>query len=293
MHLRTEQHWVRWRSSPAVAAALTLMWSLSFVVTKIGLRDSGPLWFAAGRAWVAAVAMVPWLPAVRPWRLRDHLVAVSLGATNVAGLFGLQVAGLDRTEAGSAAAIIYVQPLLVIAGARFLLGERIGRRRLLGAGLALAGVAVVGIREASFGSPIGLALLLGAAGSWALGTIVLKVWSGRPLLPLIAAQNVYGAPPLILLAGLLESPPHTSVRFLLSVLYLGVFASAAGWLLLALLLRQGEAAVVSSYIFFVPMLGALFGVLLLDEPLRPSLALGAVLVGLGVRLVAVAPRSPT
>lgn len=276
----------------AAASALCLLWAFAFVAIKWGLRDSEALWFGAARAGVAAVAVAPWLRLVRGWRLRDHAVAAALGATNVAGFLALQVAGFDRVDVGAAGAIVYTQPLIVIVAARLLLGERMSRQQLLGAVLGFAGVAVVGIRELSFGSPAGVALLLGAAASWAAGTIVLKRAARRPLLPLVAAQNLYGALPLLAAAALAEPLPHATTRWTLSVLYTGVLASVAGWLLLAWLLRRGAAGVVSSYNFSVPIIGAILGVLVLGEPLRATLAVGVVLVAAGVRLVAVPPRSP-
>ena len=68
------------------------------------------------------------------------------------------------------------------------------------------------------------------------------------------------------------------------VLYAGVFGAAGGQLLFTTLLRRGEAAVVSAWMFSVPIAASVLGVVLLGEPLRLPLAIGLALVSVGVRL---------
>ena len=57
------------------------------------------------------------------------------------------------------------------------------------------------------------------------------------------------------------------------------------------LLERGDAGVVSSYIFAVPVLAATYGVLLFDEVLSLGLVAGGVLVAAGILLVTVPPRT--
>jgi drug/metabolite transporter (DMT)-like permease len=63
-----------------------------------------------------------------------------------------------------------------------------------------------------------------------------------------------------------------------------VFGAAGGQLLFTTLLRRGEAAVVSAWMFTVPIAASVLGVVLLGEPLRLPLAIGLALVSVGVRL---------
>ena len=68
------------------------------------------------------------------------------------------------------------------------------------------------------------------------------------------------------------------------ILYAGVFGAAGGQLLYTMLLRRGEASVVSAWMFIVPIAAAVLAVVLLGEPLRLPLVIGLVLVSVGVRL---------
>ena len=61
------------------------------------------------------------------------------------------------------------------------------------------------------------------------------------------------------------------------------------WMLWSALLRRGEASVVSTWLFAVPVLAAVLGVVFLDEPLSLALIIGIALVAVAVRLAAVAP----
>jgi O-acetylserine/cysteine efflux transporter len=268
-------------STAALAAALCLIWALTFIAQRTALREAPPLWIAAGRTTLGALALAP---ALRPLGRRGWWIAAGLGLTNVVGFVGLQLVGLKAIGAGPAAAIIYTQPVLVAVGAHLLLGERLTRARTAGALLGFAGVAVVSAHEVSAASPGAVAALLGAAACWAAGTLGTRATPEQPVLAVVAAQHALAAPALLALAAATEPAPALSARLALAVLFAGVGGAAGGQLLYTLLLRRGEASVVAAWMFSVPIVAAVLGVLLLDEPLRAALVAGLVLVSLGVRL---------
>ena len=275
-----------------LATALCLVWGSAFVIQKVGLAHSEPTWYATGRVAVAAAALAVATVALKPSRTAirnlgagEHLLAAALGATNIVGFMALQMAGMDTVGAGSAAAIIYVQPLLTLLGARVVFGEQLTSRKLVGGLAGFAGVAVVGLRQLSGGSGEAVILLLAGAACWACGTLLLKAASDGPVLPLIALQHLYGVGPLLALALALEPRPVVDATVIVTLVVLGVVASAGGWLIWMVLLARGEAGVVATYVFSVPLIGAASGILLLGEPFNASIGFGAVLVGLGARLV--------
>ena len=272
-------------SAPALAGTLCVVWALTFVVQRVGLEHSEPLWFAAGRVTVGALVLAPLLWVAAPLRGRGLALALVLGVLQIAAFTGLQVSGLATVGAGPAATIVYTQPLLVLLGARLVLGEPLKRRRLAGALLGFAGVAVVGVRELTL-SGAGALLLLGAAVAWALGTIVTKAGAERAVLALVVWQHLVAAPILLLVAALTESPPAPTATLAATVLFAGALGSALAWYLFTVLLGRGDAGVVSTWLFSVPILGAVLGVVLLGEPLGPALVVGVALVAAGVRLAA-------
>ena len=259
-----------------------------FVVQRVALEVAPPMWVAAGRAAVAAVVLLPLVGGLRSLSRRGRALVVLLGLTNQFGFLGLQVAGLRTVEAGPAAAIIYLQPVLVVLASAPVLGERLTARRLAGALLGFAGVAVIGLHQSAIASAGGVLLLLGAAVSWTIGALVTSA-TDEPIVPLVVGQHLVGAPLLVLAAAIVEPFPSLSAKLVLCILFAGICGSALAWMLWSALLRRGEASVVSTWLFAVPVLAAVLGVLLLGEPVSIALAVGIALVAVAVRLAAAAP----
>jgi O-acetylserine/cysteine efflux transporter len=273
-----------------LATVLCVIWGLMFVIQRLALEDAPPLWVAAGRAAVGAVVLVAFAGRLRELSRRGVAIAAVLGITNQFAFLGLQVAGLRTVGAGPAAAIIYLQPVLVVLASGPLLGEQLTPRRIAGALLGFAGVAVVGLHQSAEASATGVLLLLGGAVSWTAGAIVTSA-TNEPIVPLVVGQHFVGAPLLVAAAALTEPFPALTTQLVLCILFAGVFGSAFAWMLWSLLLQRGEAGVVSTWLFAVPMLAAVLGVVLLGEPMSVALAIGIALVAMAVRLATASPEA--
>lgn len=294
-------------STPVLAVGLCLVWSTAFVFVEIGLRSATAAQFAAFRAVAAVPALAVGL-LLRDARgllgalrsVRVHLLGVLLGAVNVAGFVGLQTAGFERSGIGFGAVLIYAQPLIVAVLARLLLAERLRPRQVLGLLAGWLGVGLVVLGEAAgAGATTGVwqtvPLFLGAAACFAVGTVVVKAVStgprAVPLGPPLLLAFCYGSVPLVVLGLADGTPVSEGAGLWTSVVYTGAVSLAGGYLLQFALLERGEAGVVSSWIFAVPVLAAVYGVVLFDEPLSPGLGAGIVAVAAGILLVTVPPRT--
>ena len=269
-----------------LAAAVCVLWALTFLAQRTGLPEADPRWFVFLRVLVASMVLVPFVLATGRLAPRLHLAALLLALVNQVGFISLQVAGLVTVGAGPASAIVYLQPLLVLLGAAATLGEPLTRRRLVAATLGFGGVALISLGEAAAGSAVGVLFLLGAAVSWSVGTLMTRAVTDLPALPLVGLQHVYALPFLLVIALLGPAAPSPSGTLVATVLYAGVGGSAAAWLVWTLLLARGDAGVVSTWLFSVPVLAVVLGVLLLGESVTPALVGGVALVAVGVRLVA-------
>lgn len=280
----------RLEDTRVLAVVVCTIWGVMFVIQRLALQVAPPLWVAAGRVTVAAVVLLPLAGRLASLSRRGLVIALVLGLTNQFAFIGFQVAGLRSVEAGPAAAIIYLQPVLVVLASSPFLGERLTRRRVAGALLGFAGVAIVGLHQSATASAGGVLLLLVAALSWTTGAIVTSA-TDEPIVPLVVGQHLVGAPLLLAVAALAEPFPALSSKLVLCVLVAGVFGSALAWMLWSLLLQRGEAGVVSTWLFAVPMLAAVLGVVLLGEPMSIALAVGIALVAVAVRLATASPDS--
>ena len=278
----------RLEDTRVIAVVLCSVWGAMFIVQRLALEVAPPLWVAAGRVAVAAAALLALAPRLRLLSRRGRAIALVLGLTNQYAFIGLQVAGLHTVDAGPAAAIIYLQPVLVVLASGPILGERITWRRLAGALLGFAGVAVVGLHESAAASIGGVLLLLAAAISWTVGTLV-TIAVDEPIVPLVVGQHLVAAPLLVATAAFAEPIPVLSTQLAACLATAGVCGSAMAWMLWSLLMRRGEASVVSTWLFAVPVLAAVLGVVLLDEPMSIELVVGIALVAGALRLTSASP----
>jgi drug/metabolite transporter (DMT)-like permease len=267
-------------STPVLAVVLWFVWGGTFLAVKVGLELVSPTWLAVLRT-VSASAVLVVVLLLRPRAERRVLLdpgiawrGALLGLTNVAGLVGFTHQAMVRADAGFSAVVVYSQPFLVALVAHFALDEPLSRRRTLGLVIGWLGVAaVVGDRlfdgQVSSGT---VALLLGAAFSWTLGTLLFKrLPRGVPVWPVLLWQNAAGAVPFLLLLPSEQQRPAWSLPLALVVLVAGVGAGVAGFGLQFLLLRRGAASVVGSWIFAVPVVSTVLSVAFLGEPASISM----------------------
>ena len=290
-----------------LALVLCLVWSSAFVFVKLALRDASAPDFAGLRALAAAPLLflvlllrdrAGLLASLRDRRV--HVLGLALGALNVTGFLWLQTEGFRYAGIGFGAVLIYAQPLLVAGLAGLLLGERLRPRQVLGLVTGWVGVGLTvlgGLTSPGAVTDVGRAVLLflGAALCFALGTVLVKAVTSRedavPLPPALLLAFCYGSAPLLVLGSRDGDPVGWTPLLAVCVAYTGAVSLAGGYLLQFALLERGDAGVVSSYIFAVPVLTAVYGVVLLGEPLSPGLVAGAAAVAAGILLTTVPPRA--
>ncbi len=272
---------------------LVLFWGSAFTTIKVALGYSPPLLFAGTRTLLCGAIMTL---AALVWGGGANLrrawpVYLLLALFNVVGFMGLQTFAVLYMPSGSAAVVVYLQPVLVGLLAYLILGELLSATKVVGLLLGFSGVVAVSAGSffgSSLGTPTGVAFGLVSAVSWALGTVYFKKYGERlSALWVVALPFTLGG---VFLAGLglgLESFSEISWNqtFVASWLYTVLVGTALAWSLWLGLVRAGEASRVSAYVFFVPLVSVFLGVLFLGEPLGPSLLAGAALVVCGIYLV--------
>ena len=278
--------------------AVPAIWGGTFVAGKIVVSVFTPLMGSLVRYFVACAALL-----VAAFALEKGLPKLTRQqwlATFVLGLLGVFaynlffMAALQRLPASRAALIIALNPVITITISSFVLGETLSPRRWLGVAIALAGVCIVITRGnfTSFGSMgigAGELFMLAAVTSWALYTIIgRKVLSG--LTPL-AATN-YAALWGTLLLAVVASPHldelHASQfdgRMIASVLYLGVGGTALAFVWYYMSIKRLGASTASIFNNLVPVFGVAISVLVLGEPLLPSMLIGGAIAICGVMMV--------
>jgi drug/metabolite transporter (DMT)-like permease len=285
------------RSAWLALLGANLVYSTSYVATRVVLDDLPPALLALVRLVVGAAVLVPIARALEPaaaYGRADRWRLVWMGAIGFAGAFAFTNWGLARSTATNAALLIVVEPLSIMALSPALLGERLSRREAAGAAVAVLGAVVVvlngvpGLTHALAPHWRGDLLLVLAGLAYGAYTLLGRgvlarhgplgvtarsiVWGAVVMLPLAVAEWAGGARPVL-------SPGAVA-----GGLYLAVVITALGYLLWNWALPRVGAPQAAISVTVQPIGGAILGVALLREPLTVFTVAGGVLIVLGLWL---------
>src|SRR5690606_4268147 len=159
--------------------ALTLMWGVDWPMMKLSLQQLSPLYFRASTMLLGALCLFAYM-ATRGERMRptgkELLTIAALGVPNILGWHTLSIFGVQHLASGRAAILGFTMPIFtVLIGAAFF-GERITPRvRVAVVSAAIAvGLLLWHELQRMTGRPAGVAWMLAAAVSWAVGTLMFR-----------------------------------------------------------------------------------------------------------------------
>ncbi|MGI8524346.1 MAG: DMT family transporter [Nocardioides sp.] len=285
------------RSSPVLPLSLVFVpiWTSGFVVGKLATQRVDVVTTLAWRFVIASAFM--WalvallrapLPRGREWK---HLAAV--GMLLQVGQFGGLYLGLSGgVSAGLSSLAAGMAPLLVGLFGPLVSDERLGVLKVVGLVLGTLGVVIV------LSGDVGSAIPWGPLGFTALGMLSLvagtlyqrRVGTQAPLSSTIAAQNTLSlivCLPVLAITGQ-QSAPATTGGWL-SVVWLGLIPSCAGFAVFYLMLQLTGTTFVSALLNLVPAATALVSVPILGEPLTLRIGVGLVVALAGMYVGGVLP----
>jgi drug/metabolite transporter (DMT)-like permease len=266
--------------------ALYVCWGSAIPAMKLMVDTVPPL---GGAALVFLLAGLALAVAARgrpaPTRVQVRHMAVA-GMLLLVGGQGLATVALTEVTASFGAILAATIPLWVV-----LLSGLIGTPVSIASQVRLAagfgGIAIVVLtapNSAIGGAPWAVAAFCVAPILWAAGTL-LAAHADRPTDRVVtnAIQLLAGGAVLLLLAlSLGELEPDrwsdVSATSVGAALFLLVFDSLVGFMLYTRLLASAPAPLVSTYAYVTPLVGAVMGATLLDEPLWAGAFVGAALV---------------
>ena len=282
----------------AKLVAVPAIWGGTFIAGRL-LALAVPAAVGALLRYVVAVGALlvaaRWLEGGLPRLARRQVLGtVLLGATGILAYNLFFLGALARLPASRTSLIIALNPVVTIAAASLLLGEHMSARRWLGVAVALAGVWIVVSRGDVLGSVSGAVgagewLMFGGVCSWAAYTLIgRRVLEGLTPLAATTYASLWGSVMLAVVAApdlrALEAADFTA-PVVLSVLYLGVLGTSIAFVWYYQAVQRLGAARTVIFNNLVPVFGAGFGVLLLGEPLLPSMLVGGAIAVGGVMLV--------
>lgn len=275
---------------PLAAVAVTLvLWASAFVGIRHLGHDFSPGALSLGRLVVGALVLTAFAvgqhlprPTGRQWVTIVTIGVLWFGVYNVA-----LNAGEQRVDAGTAAMLIQVSPLLIAVLAATFLGERFSV--WLGAGLVLAfaGVAVIGLSTSGGDSDrdlVGVGLCLVSAVVYSVSLVLQKpLVAALPALQVTWLACCVGAVACLPWAGaLVRETADAPLSSTLWLVYLGIFPTAVAFTTYAYALRHMTASSLGITTYLVPPLTIVMGLVFLSETPPGAAYLGGALALVGV-----------
>jgi len=279
----------------ALAAALVtvLLWGSAFVGIRAAGEDLSGGALALGRLLVATVALGGILLFQRrrdaragkqrggfPRERRDLMLLAACGLLWFGAYNVVLNEGERRVDAGTAAMLVNIGPILIAILAGLLLSEGFPPTLVRGLAIAFAGAVVIGLatRGTSTDAAFGAVLCVGAAVLYAAGVVSQKPLLGRyPAAEITFAACAIGTVVTLPFAPtLLRELQDADTEAIAWMVYLGAFPTALAFSTWAYALQRTTAGRMGAFSYLVPPVAVVLGwVLLSESPPAAALAGGA------------------
>jgi drug/metabolite transporter (DMT)-like permease len=284
-----------------------LIWAINFIAAKIGLRSLPAPTLASFRVVLAGTVMLPFylfcsrLPAFadaaesrrREFTLHDLWTFLYMGFFGVTINQVCFTVGLRYTSVSHAAVIVGMGPIYTLIFAVFFKLERATWRKATGMAIAFAGIAVLASENGiSAHSPSVLGDVITMTGSigFALYVVLGKRLAGRYDPLTMTAFSHYMGALIVLPVAIYQAVTIGSAHRWHAItwtgwaalFYMAIFSSAVAYVLYLWLLLYLEASQLSAFIYLLPVVATILGILWLGEKGSLGQVLGGVLALSGI-----------
>ena len=289
----------------AVFAALfvTILWSSSFVIIKLGLAEIPPLTFAGLRYVIAFLCLLPFAlkkeraAEIRNLKKPQWLKLTLLGLMFITFTQGAQFLGLSLLPAVTVSLLLNFTPVIVAVMGIFLINEYPTKLQWIGALLFIFGILTYFMPlESENNQLLGIIIMLigvaANAGSSVLGRSINRKGDLHPLTITVISMGIGSI--ILLIAGIItQGFPAISLKNWLFLLWLAAINTAFAFTLWNLTLRT-LSAMESSIINGTMLIQIAFlAWLFLDEPISLKEGMGMLIAGVGALLVQLKRKSKT
>ncbi|MGW0832078.1 DMT family transporter [Streptomyces prunicolor] len=275
-------------------AVVVVSWASAFPAIRLAAPELGVVGLSLVRLLVAAVVLLALAPmtGVRLPARRDLPLVIACGVFGMAAYQVLLNWGELHVPAGTASIIVAAAPLVSIAIAAGVFGERLTIVKIAGSAVAIAGVALVSTARSDVSVTAAVWIVIAAA-------VVQGIYHPltKPLLRRYTGLEVatYG-----MVVGVLLTVPFAGFAWhdmatadgsaWWSAVYLGVVPSALGFVMWGYTVARVPVATSTSLLYLVPAFAILIAYVWLGETPNPAELLGGIVVIAGVGSVTLGDR---
>lgn len=264
-----------------------IFWGISFISTKVVLREIPPVSIAFFRQFIALAPLLIWVLATRTSlriKPRDLLLLAGSCFFGIVLYFVFENNGLRLTAASSASMIVAAVPVFTLITEALFFKMKINLKIILCIIVSIIGVYLVisvnGKLDFSSAAFLGNVLILGAMISWVIYTLLSrKLGDSYASLVITIYQTAISSLLFIpfVIPEIKSWRPVTLIP-LLNLIYLGVFCSAISYFSFLYAIKRLGPTISSAFLNLIPVVSVITGFLVLDERLSAIQYIGMVLI---------------
>ena len=266
------------------------IWSLAFVSNKVLLTYISPIENMILRFFIAYILLLVLYPHLKTIKsIKDELHFALLGFLGIFVYFILENFALKFTQAANVGLYMGAIPIFTAIVAHFLTkDEELNKFVWLGFLVSLIGMSLILFDSSKFELRLkgDLLALLGAL-TFAIYSVAVKLApKGYHYIVITRKSFLYGL--LFMLIYYVALHKSFNVKALtqsvviLNILYLGVISSGLAFILWQQGIERIGSIKASNYIYLVPLITAIAGVIFLDETMSLKMIIGALLIIAGL-----------
>ena len=280
-----------------LAILVTLVWGVNFPITKLGLRSIDPFVLTGIRFALAAIPLVFFIkrPAIKFSYVAAYGFIFGLGMWGVIN-YGIQVG----VSPGIASLIIQLSVFFTMGWGALLFKEKLRGAQLIGALLALVGLAGIISTQQGEHAILGVLLIVLSAVAWSVGNVIIKKSGVKEIFSFMVWASLFPPIPLFFIAWLMQgaapfehlqsSLDFTAVLSIVFQVYLATHFAYWGW---NSLLKLYPVSTVAPLSLLIPVFGIGSSMLIIGEHVStPNLiSIAIIIMGLAVGLYRKSPGS--
>lgn len=277
------------RSDLIIGALVTIMWGANFSVIEMGLKALDPFTLTFLRFLCCAVPAIFFMP--RPKEVEIKYLAL-YGTLFGAGMWWVvNFAMYNGLSAGLSSVFLQFSAFFTIILSRVIFSEKINSVHV--AGMTLSVIGLIGLFFLSHepSTTMGVALVLLAAGSWAVCNLIIKSQKPKNMIAFIVWSSAFSAPAIFVMtvavkgfAPFLAIKDNLTMPAVISVLFQAYITTILGYMVWNNLMKKYPSSEVAPLSLLVPISGMLSSYFFFGENIDHyrMTAIVLVIVGLGV-----------
>jgi O-acetylserine/cysteine efflux transporter len=276
----------------AAAVLVMVLWGFNFLAVKETVEYLPPYATVAIRFFIVSLLVVPFVPYPKGRTKALIISALLLGV----GHFGVLFYGVSMVDTGLSSILNRSGGIALAVLGVILLGERISKRLWAGILLSMVGVVVLVVDTSQIAVSFSWRTVLGSASIvfssilWGYATIYMKrTLSDVSTFCQVGWVAFYSVPGCALVSWLTEVHVLQLIAAAPTSAWLGLIYTVVGSSIVAYgiwyeLIKRCEVSKLSVYLFLMPVIGMLVGVVFRGDPLTPWRITGSVMILLAMRL---------